>query len=140
MSKFILAAWVMVAALGVGNAFADASSPEDAGHSAADQWLALVDAGKYSTSWTQMDSDFKNEVSKRKWKSAIAEIRKPLGAVASRVFQSATYSKELPGAPEGEYVVVQYTTTFAHKNAAAETVTLRFGDDLIWHVSSYLVK
>ena len=116
------------------------TTPEEAGLNAAQEWLAVVDAGKYPESWATMAEGFKKDVSKRKWKNAIAEIRQPLGRLVSRKFKSAAYSEELPGAPEGEYVVVQFDTSFEHKPVATEKVTLILGQDLIWRVSGYAVK
>lgn len=114
--------------------------PEDAAQPPATEWLALVDAEKYLESWEAMSPGFKKEVSKRKWKSTIEKVRAPLGQFTSRKLKSAEYSKELPGAPEGEYVVLQYESAFARKPAATEKVTLILGQDLIWRVSSYAVK
>lgn len=116
------------------------AKPEVVAQDAAEKWLALVDPGKYAESWEQMSSPFKSEVSERKWKSTIGKIRKPLGKVVSRKLKSAEYSKELPGAPEGEYVIVQFDTSFGQKSGAIEKVTLMLGQDLIWRVSSYAVK
>jgi len=103
-------------------------------------WLRLVDTNKYDQSWEEMSESFKSEVSKRKWKSTIAKIRKPLGKLLSRKPRSAEYTKELPGAPEGEYVVVQFEAAFEKKSAATEKVIMMLGKDLIWRVSSYAVK
>jgi hypothetical protein len=119
---------------------ADATTREEAARAAADEWLVLVDAGKYPESWDKMAAEFKSEVSKRKWKSTITEIRKPLGKRVSRKLKSAEYAKELPGAPEGEFVVVKFDSSFEGKAAVLETVTLVLGQDLIWRVSSYKVK
>ena len=116
------------------------TKPEVAAQETAGKWLALVDGGKDAESWEQMSAPFKNEVSKRKWKSTIGEIRKPLARPVSRKLKSAEYSKELAGAPEGEYVVVRFGTAFEHKPVAVEMVTLLLGQDLIWRVSSYTVK
>lgn len=103
-------------------------------------WLGLVDAGNYDESWQAMSPEFKKEVSKRKWKATASAIRKPLGKVSSRKVKSAEYTKELPGAPEGEYVVARFETSFEKKPAAVETVILVLGMDLNWRVSSYSVK
>ena len=116
------------------------TKPEVAAQEAAEKWLALVDGSKDAESWEQMSAPFKKEVSKRKWKSTIGGIRQPLGKPVSRKLKSAEYTKELAGAPEGEYVVVRFDTAFEHKPAAVETVTLLLGQDLIWRVSSYTVK
>ncbi len=116
------------------------TKPEVAAQETAGKWLALVDGGKDAESWEQMSAPFKKEVSKRKWKSTIGEIRKPLAKPVSRKLKSAEYTKELAGAPEGEYVVVRFDTAFEHKPSAVETVTLLLGQDLIWRVASYTVK
>src|SRR6185295_1563712 len=57
---------------------------EASAQDAAEKWLALVDAGKYTESWEAMSAPFKKEVSKRKWKPTIEEIRRPLGKRDSR--------------------------------------------------------
>jgi hypothetical protein len=103
-------------------------------------WLSLLDSNKYEASWEEMSPAFKKQVSKRKWKSTVTDIRKPLGKLNSRKPKSAEYSKELPGAPDGEYVVARFDTAFENKPAAVETVTLVLGTDLNWRVSSYSVK
>jgi hypothetical protein len=113
---------------------------EASAQEAAEKWLALVDAGKYVESWAAMSTPFKKEVSRRKWKSTIEEIRGPLGKWDARKLKSAEYTKELPGAPDGEYMVAKFETAFANKPAAVEAVTLVLGQDLIWRVSSYAVK
>lgn len=121
-------------------AYAVEPRPEDVAQPVAKEWLALVDAGKYDESWEQTSPGFKKAVSKRKWKSTVEKIRQPLGAFKSRKLKSAEYSKELPGAPEGEYVILQYDSAFERKPAAVEKVTLILGLDLTWRVSSYAVK
>ncbi|MCX8090940.1 MAG: DUF4019 domain-containing protein [Verrucomicrobiae bacterium] len=114
--------------------------PEKAAQAPAEEWLALVDAGQYTESWEQMAPHFRKEVGKRKWKTEIQKIRRPLGKLSERKLKAAEYSRELPGAPEGEYVVLRYDTSFEHRAAAEETVTLVLGQDLIWRVAGYAVK
>jgi hypothetical protein len=53
---------------------------------------------------------------------------------------SARYSRTLPGAPDGEYVVIQYSSQFANKASAVETVTPMREKDGSWKVSGYYVK
>jgi hypothetical protein len=47
---------------------------------------------------------------------------------------------ELPGAPDGEYVVFQFDTQFEHKRAAVETVTPMRDPDGSWRVSGYFIR
>jgi hypothetical protein len=42
-------------------------------------------------------------------------VRKPLGKVISREVKSKSHHTSLPGAPDGEYVVIQFDTSFENK-------------------------
>ena len=66
--------------------------------------------------------------------------RKPLGNVLSRNLMFTKYTNTLPGAPDGEYVVIQYKTSFENKASAVETVTPMLDTDGIWRVSGYYIK
>ncbi len=141
MKRLILAALLafgLAIAVKAGNGAAP--TREVAAQAVAEEWLAQVDAGKYAESWEKMSAGFKKAVSKRKWNSTISALRKPLGKVLSRKLLSAEYTKDLPGAPEGEYVVLKFETSFEHKSAAVEAVTPILEQDLLWRVSIYSVK
>jgi len=107
---------------------------------ASDAWLSMVDKGKYSESWQNTSSYFKNAVDENQWEKSLTSVRKPLGKVLSRKAISQNYTKTLPGAPDGEYVVIQYETSFENKASAIETVTPSLGKDGIWRVSGYYIK
>ena len=107
---------------------------------AAEAWLALVDAEQYPESWTEAASFFKGKIDSPSWERAVAAARGPLGHVQSRVVKSSTAATSLPGAPDGEYVVFQFETTFEHKQGATETVTPMKDTDGRWRVSGYYVK
>ena len=83
---------------------------------------------------------FKNIVDEIQWAKTIKAVRKPLGDVISRKTVSQHYTKTLPGAPDDEYVVIQYKTTFKNKASAIETVTPALDRDGIWRVSGYYIK
>ena len=107
---------------------------------ASGSWLAMVDEGKYSESWQNTSSYFKNIVDEIQWAKTIKAVRMPLGDVISRKAISQQYTKTLPGAPDGEYVVIQYKTSFQNKASAIETVTPALDRDGIWRVSGYYIK
>jgi uncharacterized protein DUF4019 len=117
-----------------------AESPEDLAQEAADSWLKLVDDGKYEDSWTQAAKLFKGAVSKEHWRRVAAGVRTPLGKVVSRKVKSRQYLEQLPGAPDGKYVVIQYDTVFERKATAVETVTPMLDPDGTWRVSGYFIK
>ena len=107
---------------------------------AAENWLALVDGEKYADSWQDAAVYFKRAVSEDQWAQSMAAFRRPLGKVLSRTLASQNYTRTLPGAPDGEYVVIQYRTSFEHKSAGIETVTPMLDPDGVWRVSGYYIK
>ena len=107
---------------------------------AAQAWLALTDVGKYAESWDEAATSFKAVVARPDWERMVKAVRGPLGGLKSRKLQSATFTRTLPGAPNGEYVVLRYATTFEHKTSAVETVTPLHDQDGSWRVSGYYIK
>lgn len=107
---------------------------------AARAWLALVDAEKYGQSWNEAALLFRSAVMKVEWERAVKATRAPLGPVKSRVFKSANFTRSLPGAPDGEYVVIQFDTQFANKASVIETVTPTRDKDGAWRVSGYYIR
>jgi hypothetical protein len=113
---------------------------EETATASAQKWLTLIDEGKYSESWNEAAGFFKTAVSKKDWLKSMETFRKPLGALISRKLKSKKYTTSLPGAPDGEYVVIQYETSFEHKKSAIETVTPMLDKDGKWRVSGYYIK
>jgi hypothetical protein len=103
-------------------------------------WLALTDAGDYPRSWDQAAGFFQASVSKPNWIHAVGNFRQPMGSLISRKVRSATFTRSLPGVPDGEYVVIKYDTQFEHKDSAVETVTPLLEKDGSWKVSGYFIK
>ena len=101
---------------------ADAS--ESSGVKAAEAWLELIDAGRYAASWDEASTMFRKAVSRQAWETQAAVARDPLGKVISRKVASKQLTHQLPGAPDGTYVVVVYNTRLVHKEHAQETVTM----------------
>src|SRR5208282_2894351 len=107
---------------------------------AAQKWLALVDAGSYSESWKQAAAFFQGAVTEAAWENSMNTFRKPLGDLVSRQLKSAEPMAEMPGAPDGQYVVMQFETSFANKKSAIETVTFNVEKDGQWKSSGYFIK
>jgi len=107
---------------------------------AADQWLGLIDAGRYAESWQESATYFRNAVTEDQWAQLLNATRKPLGELVYRKVKNATFTTSLPGAPDGEYVVIQFETIFKKKGSAIETVTPMFEKDGGWRVSGYFIK
>ncbi|HWR16592.1 MAG TPA: DUF4019 domain-containing protein [Terriglobales bacterium] len=111
-----------------------------AAQKSAESWLAMVDSGSYDGSWDEAASIFKNAITKEQWKKAVTTARGPLGKLVSRKLKSAQFTTELPGAPDGKYVVIQYETSFENKKSAVETITPMLDKDGQWRVSGYFIR
>ena len=116
------------------------SEATDAVVEAATVWLALVDSGEYEESWDEAADYFQNAVTKENWVRSLNAARKPLGELGSREVKSADYKTALPGAPDGEYVLMQFTTSFSAKSEAVETVTFMAEPDGQWKMAGYFIK
>lgn len=117
-----------------------AEQAEAAATRAAEVWLDLVDQGEYAASWEAAAPLFQKAVSKEHWTAQLGVARAPLGPCESRKRRSAKYAHEVPGAPDGEYVVLQFDSRFKKKKRAVETVTPSRGEDGVWRVAGYFIR
>ena len=107
---------------------------------AATSWLAILDGQRYGDSWEEASPLFKGATPKLQWEVSAQSVREPLGPVSGRKMRSANYTRTLPGAPAGEYVVIQYDTSFANRPYSTETVTPSKEKDGSWKVSGYYIR
>ena len=132
---FIIAFWVAAFP-----AIAADSEKEKAAIFIAEQWLLQVDAGKYESSWQAAALILRQAIPPEDWERSLKAARVPLGKLVSRKVKSATYLTTLPGAPDGEYVVIVFETSFENKKIAIETITPMREKDGQWRVSGYYIK
>lgn len=140
MIRKILCFVVIGIFLGVTAVVADSSGREKAAIASAEKWLKLVDQGKYIESWKESADYFKRAVSQEQWEQAMKSGREPLGKLISRKVANALYTTSLPGLPDGQYVVIQFNTSFENKKSGIETVTPMVDKDGRWRVSGYYIK
>ena len=141
--KVILAAGLCCLVTVIGLAPARAVSRAQAAKeatSAAEQWLGFVDQGKFNRSWLEASTYFRNVTTKQQWKQQVSVWRSALGSVVSRKLRTAQYLTTMPGAPDGEYVMIQYDTSFTHKKSAVEVVVPMMDADGRWRVSEYSIR
>lgn len=138
--RFVSAGLALIALLSAAACAAPADSNEQAGQACALSWLKLTDSGDYAASWEQAATHFRAAVPQERWISQVGAVRGRFGAVKSRRPLTARFTRALPGAPDGEYVVVQFSTSFGNKAEATETVTPMKDADGQWRVSGYYIK
>jgi len=138
MRLLFLATTVLLLLTGPG--LADDTAAIKQAETAATTWLALTDTAKYGPSWDEASALFRASITKANWETALKAARTPLGTLKARTLKSATFTRTAPGAPDGEYVVIQFDTQFENKAAAVETVTPMREKDGSWRVSGYFIK
>jgi hypothetical protein len=134
----VVAGAVLLGAEGEGKTAEEAAKKASA--EAAQSWLALVDAGDYAKSWDAAAPLFQKQVSSERWVETVRGARGELGKLVARKAVKADYSRTLPGAPDGEYVVQQYSSAFENKKEAMETVVLLREKDGSWKTVGYFIK
>ncbi len=140
MNKKIVSFFVSFLVLYTAYAIADTSEKEKAAVISAQKWLSIVDAEQYAESWKEASEYFKNAVKKEQLAQSLQNVRKPLGKLITRKIKTTTYTTSLPGAPDGEYVVIQFVSVFQNKKSAVETITPMLDKDGKWRVSGYYIK
>lgn len=104
----------------------------------AENWLGFVDIGKYAESWTEASAYARRRVPEKKWVDALTRSRSPIGDVKSRRAIKIKKTRSLPGAPDGEYTVVQFRSSFQNRASAVETLTL-MKDGGQWRLVGYFI-
>ena len=116
------------------------SAAEESALKASQAWLDLVDSGKYDASWEEASLYFKNSIKKEEWISTIKGVREPFGKLVKRTFKSKQSVDSMPGAPDGDYVIIQYDSVFENKKSAVETIVPMLEKDGKWKISGYFIR
>jgi hypothetical protein len=106
----------------------------------AHEWLALVDQGRGREAYAASAEAFRKGIEPLKWEVTVDSVRSALGSVVARKLRNATYTRTVPGAPEGEYFLVYFDTRFDRKALATELVTVEREKDGNWRVAGYWIK
>jgi hypothetical protein len=110
---------------------------EDGARKAADKWLALLDAAKYPEAWKQASKHHRLQISQEEWHNQLRAMREAAGALKTRAFVSGKASKTHPGAPDGEFMILEFSTAFEKKPKAVEIIVMsREGG---WKVAGYSI-
>lgn len=115
-----------------------AAEAEDAARKAAAKWLALIDQGKFKDAWKQASQHHRPQITAADWESQIRSMCAAAGPLRERNFTAARNSRTLPGAPDGDYTILEFSTAFEKKSKALEIVVLsREGNN--WKAAGYSI-
>lgn len=115
---------------------AETSSDDQAILDNAAKWLAIMDAGQYAQAYEAFPQRITSGGLEQNFVGFMRSRRLPLGNVLSRKVVKVSRQSKLRGAPDGDYSVIEYETSFEHKAGAVESLTLT-RENGYWQVSGY---
>ncbi len=107
---------------------------------AAAAWLVLIDNGQYAESWQAGSPYFHTAITQDGWVTLLKGGFPVFGKLVSRNLKQVAYTRILPGAPDGQYVALQYQSDFTNSKGLAETITLALDPTGSWKVAGYYIK
>jgi len=115
------------------------AAKEAAAAKAAVEWLKLIDGAEYGKAWDESASAFRERVTRQQWVDGVPKNRSEFGAFKSRTPTGTAYRASIPGAPEGEYVMVRFASDFEKNPASEEVVTVMLQSGA-WRPVGYLLR
>ena len=102
-------------------------------------FVGYLDHGRYADSYAYTGMLIRAQLDRDAFAKQVEKARAGTGVLLSRELIDASYTTTVPGAPEGQYVVLHYGASFANRQEAVETLTLAFAKGY-WRVSGYYIK
>jgi len=102
----------------------EAAEQTEEAREAADAWLALYDANDIEGTYETAADVFKEQVSLEDWEMQAGQVQDAVGELDGREFTETVYTNELPQAPAGDYMIVQYDTQYANMNVTEFVILL----------------
>jgi hypothetical protein len=115
---------------------ADDSDTIEAGQ----KWLMLIDEGRADAAWDVASTHLRSVVTRDQWINGIRRFRKPFGKLASRKAVKFGRAHSMPGAPDGDYAIIEYESTFANGKHATEQLIWMLEGESSWRVSGYYIR
>ena len=102
-------------------------------------FVGYLDQGRYADSYAYTGMLIRQQLDRDAFSTQIQKTRADTGALQARELIDSSYTTTLPGAPEGQYVVLHYHAGFANRPDTTETVTLAFAKGY-WRIAGYYIK
>ncbi|MEP3420861.1 MAG: DUF4019 domain-containing protein [Erythrobacter sp.] len=106
----------------------------------AEPFVAAIDDGDWQESWNAAGEFFQSQATAAEWAQTIEPVRVPLGAVEERRLTNVQRVATLPGAPEGDYEVLQYQTKFANRGPIAIETVIMIKNGATYDVAGYFIR
>ena len=110
-----------------------------AAQQAGENWLALLDAGRFESAWAQRYGLANKLTTKEAWLKGTRTRRGLLGRVLSRQRHKDKFTHQLRGSvPDGDYELISFKTSFERKKNGFEVLTIARADTG-WQVAGYAI-
>ncbi len=142
-TAWLLAALTSLSGMALGqdsDTVAVSAEEQQAAQDTADGWIALIDSMEYAASWERTSAALRQQVTQIDWEQTMRSTLSPLGPLLSRTLQGREYTTTLPGAPEGEYIVITYGSTYTQLENAVETLVMVRNPASEWKPAGYYVR
>lgn len=106
---------------------------------AARQWLKILDSKKYDEAWEKASPMVQKAITKEAFINQARRSREPLGQLVNRDILMAQPHTQLPGSPEGKYVLITFKCQFHNKAKVTESVMVQEEPDTTWKVAGYFI-
>ena len=103
-------------------------------------WLSSTDDSQFESSWHAASTFFQAAITESDWVHFLKAARLSFGALKTREIAAATFSRTLPGAADGRYVVFEFDTAFEKNESATETVSMIRDSNDEWRVAGYFIQ
>jgi hypothetical protein len=107
---------------------------------AASTWLASFDTGDGADNWLQSASVFKERVKQEDWEKKVDDQRTQFGRLKTRTLKGMGFTRQMDNAPDGEYFVMRYLSTYAKKDNVVEIVVPTRDRDGNWKIANYVTQ
>ena len=106
----------------------------------AEKFLTFIDAGDWQGSWDASGAFFQSQASAEEWANIVEPVSEQVGTAESRSLASVQRTSSLPGAPEGDYEVLQFSTSFSNVDGTAVETLIMLEQEDGWGVAGYFVR
>ncbi len=104
------------------------------------KWLALIDGGNSGFAWDEASKQLKSTVTRKQFIAGMRDARKTFGKLESRSAVKFARSHELPGAPSGDYAIIEYEAKFLGGKRMAEQLVWTLEEQDTWRVAGYYYR
>ncbi len=111
---------------------------EESARKDAEKWLTLVDNARYRDAYKAASRHSRSQATAEEWEAQIRALHEAAGAPRQRTFSSAKATRSLPGAPDGEYMILEFSTAFEKKEKAVETLMMS-RESGSWKAAGYFI-